>query len=108
MLGLSARAVGFYAAFGYPLALLCAIPYFVEPPADADVRFVRHRIRTATVLVLLAPLHVLFPLTALGIVRDLIRQCPEGDRAAVSRIRTFAVIGLGVSAAVFVAITLPR
>jgi hypothetical protein len=105
VLGLSARAVGFYAAFGFPLALFCAIPYFVEPPIDADDQFARRRIRTATVLVLLAPLHVLFPLTAIGIVRDLSRQGAGPDARAMARARAYAVLGVAVSVAVFIAIT---
>ena len=108
MLGLSARAVGFYAAFGYPLALLCAIPYFIDPPEAADGEFIRRRIRTATLLVLLAPVHVMFPLTALGIVRDVSRQAAGHDIGHVSRTRTYSVVGIAVSVAVFIGICVPR
>ena len=102
MLGLSARAVGTYAAFAYPLALLCAIPYLSDLPADADDELVLRRLRTATVLTLLAPLHILFPLTALGLVRDVSRHPARPSARSTSRARTVAVVGVAVSVAVFV------
>ena len=94
MLGLSARALGYYAAFAYPLALLCAIPYFVDPPNPSDRTFVDRRLRTARLLCVLAPLHIMFPVTALGIVRDLGRA---GDPRALARARVLGIAGVTAS-----------
>ena len=99
MLGLSARAVGFYAAFAFPLALFCAIPYF-----DDDANPDRRR-RSAALLVLLSPLHVMFPLTALGIIQHLDKQHESPDASthrARSRVRAAATAGIALSAAMFV------
>jgi len=106
MLGLSGRAVAFYAAFAYPFALFCATPYF-DDDVPLDPEHERRRLRRAQLLVLLAPIHVLFPVTALGMVRDAARlaEKPEAHAATRRRARLEAFAGLVVSAAVFVAVT---
>lgn len=99
MLGLSTRAVGFYAAFAFPLALFCAIPYF-DDDANPD-----RRSRSAALLVLLSPLHVMFPLTALGIIQHLDKHgaaTDESARRSRSRVRSAATAGIALSAAIFV------
>lgn len=105
MLGLSGRAVAFYAAFAYPFALFCAIPYFDEyTPLGPDDE--RRRLRRAQLLVLLAPIHVLFPITALGILRDVTRlaEKPEVHIAKRRLLRFTALSGVVVSAVVFTAV----
>jgi hypothetical protein len=106
VLGLSARAVGFYAAFGFPFALFCATVFFVDDTVD-DAAFVRRRLRTARLLVLLSPLHVMFPLTAYGIVRDVRELAPKDGDVVRVRLSTgfLSIAGLVVSAVVFVALT---
>lgn len=105
MFGLSARAVGFYAAFTFPLALFCAIPYlgdYVPLAPDAEHR----RLRTARLLVLLAPIHLIFPLTALGMVRDASRlaEKPEIYVSARARLRAMAIGGCLIALAIFVGV----
>ena len=105
MFGLSARAVGFYAAFAFPFALFCAIPYLGDyVPLDPDTE--RRRLRTARLLVLLAPIHVLFPLTALGMVRDasLLAEKPAVNASVRAPARALAIGGCLVALAVLVGI----
>ena len=103
MLGFSARALGFYVLLAFPLALLCAIPYF-RFDLQLDEEQERRRLRTAQLLSVLSPLHVLFPLTALGIVRDTSRltRDRESTRAERRRSHIAAVAGAVVSTGVFV------
>lgn len=67
----------------------------------------RRRLRRAQLLVFLAPIHVLFPITALGMVRDLGRlaEKPDANAAARRRLRVSGAVGLIVSAATFVALS---
>lgn len=78
MFGLSARILGFYAAFAFPVALLCAIPLLRHD--DLDEAAERGYLRPAWLLVVLSPLHVLFALTALGMVREAERLSTDASR----------------------------
>jgi hypothetical protein len=105
MLGLSGRAVAFYAAFAYPIGLFCAIPYF-DDRISLDAEQERRRLRHAVLLTVLSPLHVLFPLTAYGIIRDANRlaERPNENAAARQRLQLVAVGGIIVSVIAFVVI----
>ena len=106
MFGLSGRAAAFYAAFGFPMAFFCAI-FFFDEYVELDPARERRRLRRAQLLVFLAPIHVLFPITALGMVRDLGRlaEKPDANAAARRRLRVSGAVGLIVSAATFVALS---
>lgn len=104
MFDLSARAVGFYAALAFPLALLCAIPFVNQGVFDEMTE--RRYLRGAWVLVVLAPIHVLFPLTALGMARDAARRTTDHRRREDERRRLAAASlgGLLVAITVFVVV----
>ena len=103
MLSFSARALGFYGLLAFPLALLCAIPYF-RFDLQLDEEQERRRLRTAQLLSILSPLHVLFHLTALGIVRDTSRLTNDREATSAERRRSHiaAIAGAVVSAAAFI------
>lgn len=100
MFGLSARILGFYAAFAFPVALLCAIPLLRHD--DLDEAAERGYLRPAWLLVVLSPLHVLFPLTALGMVREAERLSTDAsrNRALRKRVVVASAVGLVVASAV--------
>lgn len=81
---LSLRVLAFYAAFTYPFALLCAIPFF-DRPVVLDAAHERKMLRTARLLALIAPIHVLFGLAALGLVREAERAGSEPEQNASLR-----------------------
>lgn len=104
MLGLSSRAVAFYAAFGFPFALFCAIPYFHDH-TSLDASEERRRLRYALALTVLAPVHVLFPLTAWGIVRDAGQLASTPENAATRhRLQLVALAGIACSVVTFVVV----
>lgn len=106
MFDLSGRVAAFYAAFAYPFALFCAIPFFDDYVALDPVQE-RRRLRSAQLLVFLAPIHVLFPITALGMVRDIERlaEKPEVHAPTRRRLRVTGTIGVLVSAVAFAALS---
>jgi uncharacterized membrane protein len=98
MFGLSARILGFYAAFAFPVALFCAIPLVRED--DLDEQAERRYLRPAWLLLVLSPLHVLFPLTTLGMAREAERLSKDASRNREAR-RRLAMAGVvGVIVAV--------
>lgn len=106
MFGLSGRVVAFYAAFAYPFALFCATFYFDENVA-LDPVHERRRLRRAQLLVFLAPIHVLFPITALGMVRDIahLAEKPGVHAATRRRVRVAGSVGVVVSAVALAALS---
>jgi hypothetical protein len=102
---LSMRFVAAYAALAFPLALFCAIPFFDRPEATDGDWEVRH-LQRARLLILAAPVHVLFPLTALAMARDTVGAHPANGHADGRR-RTgyLAGIGIGVSMVTFVVVS---
>lgn len=105
MLGLSGRIAAFYAALVFSMALFCAI-FFFDDYVDLDPARERRRLRIAQRLVFLSLVHVLFPITALGIVRDLGRFAdkPDVNAAARRRLRILGAVGIVVLAVAFVAV----
>ena len=103
MLDLSSRVVGAYAAVSFPLALFCAIPLFDHPGTLSDAAEARY-LRRARVLLILAPLHVLMPITALGMTRDARRLAldPETRDQQRRRLRAGAIAGVAVAVVTFV------
>lgn len=95
---LSLRVLAFYAAFAYPLALLCAIPFF-DRPVVLDAAQERKMLRTARLLALIAPIHVLFGLASLGLVREAEQASTEPEQYASLRRTTsrFAMVTVFVS-----------
>ncbi len=92
MLGLSGRAVAFYAAVTFPFALFS---YFRDH-TSLDAAEERRRLRRALVPTDLAPLHVLFPLTALAATRDAtqLATTPAQHAATRHRVRLAALAGV--------------
>ena len=91
------------AALPIASALFCAIPFF-RGAASLDPEAERRRLRTASALTILSPLHVLFPITALGIVRDArqLADKPEQHATTRQRLRLAGLVGITVSVVAFV------
>lgn len=93
---LSMRVVAFYVAVAFPFGLLCSILFFDRPPHLDDEAASRRHLRRARLLVLASPLHVLFPLTATGMVRGLRTGTSDLGRGSDSTGTTVALAAAGV------------